>query len=375
MEDMGSEKEFFKEKFMANVVNKMRDAICLLDYDDLEILEGDVKVSTDGPYPKIFFSEHVHEILDKSMEQIVVVRFLGRTIGYKALINRIQALWKLIWDFQGPWVVFGNYLTIQPWSRDFSIKEQHPSKLIVWMRLLGLPYKFYNKKLLRFIVGTLVKVVKMDYNTTTRKIVVKEAEVMIPTANTFRPSPSTAENKCRPTKLAVVTNNRRSLAINKETPKNKKFAILTELEEPNFTRSSGYTIEMIASGKEKLMTKNKEVDRVNNLICEVHGPNKINGPLDGRTCGPSGTSSVGMGCKIPVSFDKPTSLQSSCHKVIVVEEKVGHKENVCAKHRSCKISGPPIMKNKAFSMKEITKKGHKICKRVEHKRVDKPIIA
>ncbi|MBA0787143.1 hypothetical protein Gotri_026447 [Gossypium trilobum] len=140
MEDMGSEKEFFKDKFMDNV-------------------EGDVKVSTDGPYPKIFFSKHVHEILDKSMEQIVVVRFLGRTIGYKALINRIQSLWKPIWDFQ--------------------------------MRLSGLPYKFYNKKLLRFIVGTLVKVVTMDYNTTTRKI---EAEVVIPTANTFRPSPSTTEN-------------------------------------------------------------------------------------------------------------------------------------------------------------------------------------
>ncbi|KAK5812848.1 hypothetical protein PVK06_028291 [Gossypium arboreum] len=99
MEDMGSEKEFFKEKFMANVAHKMEDATRLLDYDDFELLEGDVKVSTDGPYPKIF-SEHVHEILDKSIEQIVVVKLFGRTTCYKDLINRIQALWKLIWDFQ-----------------------------------------------------------------------------------------------------------------------------------------------------------------------------------------------------------------------------------------------------------------------------------
>ncbi|PPD93350.1 hypothetical protein GOBAR_DD09705 [Gossypium barbadense] len=148
MEDMGSEKEFFKEKFMANVVNKMGDATCLLDYDDLEILEGDVKVSTDGPYPKIFFSEHVHEILDKSMEQIVVVRFLGRTI-------------ELLW----PWMPASGW-------------------------------------------------------------------------------------KCQPIKLAVVTKNRRNLAIDKETPKNTQFDILTELEEPNFTRLSGYTIEMIATVKE-----------------------------------------------------------------------------------------------------------------------------
>ncbi|MBA0611281.1 hypothetical protein Godav_011980 [Gossypium davidsonii] len=169
MEDMGSEKEFFEEKFMANVVNKLGDVTCLLDYDDLEILEGDVKVSTDGPYPKIFFSEHVHEILDKSMEQIVVIRFLGRTIGYKALINRIQSLWKPIWDFQ--------------------IELLWP-----WMLASGW--------------------------------------------------------KCRPIKLAVVTNNRRNLAIDKETPKNTQFDILNELEEPNFKRSSGYTIEMIATVKE-----------------------------------------------------------------------------------------------------------------------------
>ncbi|MBA0646400.1 hypothetical protein Goklo_014371, partial [Gossypium klotzschianum] len=279
---MGSEKEFFEEKFMANVVNKLGDVTCLLDYDDLEILEGDVKVSTDGPYPKIFFSEHVHEILDKSMEQIVVIRFLGRTIGYKALINRIQSLWKPIWDFQ--------------------------------IRLSGLPYKFYNKKLLRFIVGTLVKVVKMDYNTTTRKIG-KFARFAI-VIELLWPWMLASGWKCRPIKLAVVTNNRRNLAIDKETPKNTQFDILNELEEPNFKRSSGYTIEMIAT-----------VDRVNNLICGGHGPNKINDSLDERTCGLSGTSSVGMGCKIPVSFNKPTSFQNSCHKVIVFEEKVGHKEN------------------------------------------------
>ncbi|MBA0780385.1 hypothetical protein Gotri_004492, partial [Gossypium trilobum] len=37
------------------------------------------------------------------------------------------------------------------------------------MWLPGLPYRFYNKKLLRFIAGTLGKVVKVDYNTTTGK--------------------------------------------------------------------------------------------------------------------------------------------------------------------------------------------------------------
>ncbi|KAK5843212.1 hypothetical protein PVK06_005661 [Gossypium arboreum] len=63
-------------------------------------------------------------------------------------------------------MVYGNYLTIQPWSRDFSTKECYPFKAIVWMRLLGLSYRYNNKKLLRIIAGMLGKVVKIDYNTT-----------------------------------------------------------------------------------------------------------------------------------------------------------------------------------------------------------------
>ncbi|KAG8475545.1 hypothetical protein CXB51_032360 [Gossypium anomalum] len=63
-------------------------------------------------------------------------------------------------------MVYGNYLTVQPWSRDFSTDKQHPSKIVVWMRMSGLPYRYYNKKLLRIIASTLGTVVKVNYNTT-----------------------------------------------------------------------------------------------------------------------------------------------------------------------------------------------------------------
>lgn len=133
-------------------------------------------------------------MLDKIMEQIVVVKLLGQLIGYKSLLNRIQTLWKPIGSFQvididndyflvkfsmsqgytkvlieGPWMVYGNYLTIQPSSRDFLMKDKHPSKTVAWMRLLRLPFRCYNKKLLRIIAGTLGKVVKIDYNTIVRR--------------------------------------------------------------------------------------------------------------------------------------------------------------------------------------------------------------
>ena len=44
--------------------------------------------------PTIKFSNRVKCILARSMECSVVVKLLGRTIGYKVLFNRLTALWK-----------------------------------------------------------------------------------------------------------------------------------------------------------------------------------------------------------------------------------------------------------------------------------------
>ncbi|KAL4333427.1 hypothetical protein GQ457_07G010550 [Hibiscus cannabinus] len=113
---------------------------------------------------------------------------------YRALLNRIQLLWKpkgefslidldnnyflvrfeIADDFQnvllgGPWVIFGSYLTVQPWSRYFSTKEEYPSQIMVWVRLPKLPYRYYTKNLFRHIAASIGKVVRIDYNTTEGK--------------------------------------------------------------------------------------------------------------------------------------------------------------------------------------------------------------
>ena len=75
------------------------------------------------------------------MECSVVVKLLGRTIGYKALQNRIMALWKpsgevritdldngyflvsldnhedrVIVLTKGPWIILGHYYTVELWQ-------------------------------------------------------------------------------------------------------------------------------------------------------------------------------------------------------------------------------------------------------------------
>ncbi|KAL4311796.1 hypothetical protein GQ457_01G023690 [Hibiscus cannabinus] len=69
----------------------------------------------------------------------------------------------------GPWVIYGSYLTVQPWSRHFSTDEAYPSQIMVWVRLPKLAYRYYTKSLFRHIAAAIGKVVKIDYNTTEGK--------------------------------------------------------------------------------------------------------------------------------------------------------------------------------------------------------------
>ncbi|KAL4290041.1 hypothetical protein GQ457_14G004340 [Hibiscus cannabinus] len=65
----------------------------------------------------------------------------------------------------GSWVVYGNYLTVQPWSRSFSTSIDHPTRVLAWVRLPGLPYRSYTKGLFKYISELIGEVVKVDTNT------------------------------------------------------------------------------------------------------------------------------------------------------------------------------------------------------------------
>ncbi|KAL4386393.1 hypothetical protein GQ457_09G029360 [Hibiscus cannabinus] len=158
--------------------------------DNVVVHDEDCIVERNGSFPIVRFSERVHDQIDQCMRNVLVLRLLGRNISFKTLLSRIQMLWKPVGEFRlididnnyflvqfasehdymkvlmgGPWTVYGNYLTIQPWSRKFSTSEKHPSQVLVWVRLPGLPYKYYTKALFRRIAEAIGNVVKVDYNT------------------------------------------------------------------------------------------------------------------------------------------------------------------------------------------------------------------
>ncbi|KAL4290564.1 hypothetical protein GQ457_14G013460 [Hibiscus cannabinus] len=157
---------------------------------DVDLLDDDVVVNNSGVFPKIRFSDRFHQQIDVKLSKSLIVRLLGRSIGYRALKNRVLALWRPMGEVSivdlendyhlirfavdadydkvltgGPWMVYDCYLTVQPWSRSFSTLVTQPNQILAWIRLPGLPYRYYSKILFRAIAELLGHVVRVDLNT------------------------------------------------------------------------------------------------------------------------------------------------------------------------------------------------------------------
>ncbi|MFQ6629722.1 hypothetical protein Gotur_007027 [Gossypium turneri] len=51
-------------------------------------------------FPAVAFSDRVHQYLLKDMKTMIVVKFLGWSIGYATLQNRVSSLWRPSKPFQ-----------------------------------------------------------------------------------------------------------------------------------------------------------------------------------------------------------------------------------------------------------------------------------
>ncbi|KAH1107922.1 hypothetical protein J1N35_011690, partial [Gossypium stocksii] len=105
----------------------------------------------------------VKDFIERKMEKIVIIKLLGRKIAFNALLNRITILWKinspfklmdlendyyLVWFSEEdgynkvltnrPWMIFGQYLMIRPWTSNFSTTQDEVGIQVVWVWLLGL---------------------------------------------------------------------------------------------------------------------------------------------------------------------------------------------------------------------------------------------
>ncbi|KAI9126556.1 hypothetical protein K1719_002152 [Acacia pycnantha] len=90
-------------------------------------------IGRDGDMPSIEFSSWIKEVLVKGMERTVILKLLGDF--YFATFDLDEDYMKALTG--GPWMIFGAYLMIQPWSLDFDASGSSISKVVAWVRIPG----------------------------------------------------------------------------------------------------------------------------------------------------------------------------------------------------------------------------------------------
>ncbi|KAJ4835907.1 hypothetical protein Tsubulata_006170 [Turnera subulata] len=152
--------------------------------------EGDITVIEDADGENVVLSDDFKRRLEKPWEKAIIVKLLGREIGYRALQIKIQAMWKptgpfciidlegnfyiiRFWDnfdylhalTGGPWAIYGHALCVQPWCQNFRADSGSVDKAVIWVKFPGIPVDRYHTKVLRTLGNRVGSTVRIDIKT------------------------------------------------------------------------------------------------------------------------------------------------------------------------------------------------------------------
>ncbi|KAI9126248.1 hypothetical protein K1719_002669 [Acacia pycnantha] len=137
----------FKDKLLNN------DRSSTEEEEEVILQQGDVIIGMEGSIPTVNFATHVLDTLNKKMGYAVVVKLLGRKIGYRHLRTQVQNIWKPTSNFK---------LTDLD---DECFLEHVINQVVGWVRLPKLPTRYYRKNIIRSIGRIFGEVIRVDYNT------------------------------------------------------------------------------------------------------------------------------------------------------------------------------------------------------------------
>ncbi|XP_021803305.1 uncharacterized protein LOC110747435, partial [Prunus avium] len=186
----------FRDKLM-NKLNLVKN--CAIEVDSLatdyvELNDDeDVVISRGGRGPSIQFSERAMNRLCQPWKNALILKFLGRSHTYNYIHDRLQQKWclkggwkliDLVNDYfvakfdleedmnhvltEGPWVISGQYLTLQKWRPGFCPTTAHISRMAVWIRVSAIQLECFDVWALKRIGNLLGKLLKIDAFTTSQ---------------------------------------------------------------------------------------------------------------------------------------------------------------------------------------------------------------
>ncbi|XP_019183349.1 PREDICTED: uncharacterized protein LOC109178208 [Ipomoea nil] len=155
------------------------------DQDDISDEEDE-----DPLCPTIRLSRAEIEQIRAPWRKAIIVKVMGRSIGYAYLLRRLNSMWKpkgkmdliaidngyfivrfgAVEDlehamFEGPWMVMDHYLLVKPWVPDFDPFSDVTEKVLVWVRIPCLPAEYYNLIFLRKLGNKVGRTIRVDQAT------------------------------------------------------------------------------------------------------------------------------------------------------------------------------------------------------------------
>jgi hypothetical protein len=177
----------FRDKVMGQNTTKAPRPLIDLYKENLAKLEYQ-----DGNHlrPMVHIADKVFEGLEDPWKDALVVKLLGKSLGFHTMKDRLQCLWKLTGGFEimdigngffmvefdleadrstvvegGPWMIFDHYLTVQCWTPEFASPTAKIDKTMVWIRFPGLNVCYYDESILLALATAVGTPVKVDSNT------------------------------------------------------------------------------------------------------------------------------------------------------------------------------------------------------------------
>ncbi|PNY06441.1 hypothetical protein L195_g002907 [Trifolium pratense] len=140
--------------------------------------------------PRCYADDSVLKDLWLPWQHAIIVKLLGKNIGFVTMRDRLRAVWKLTSDIDmldighgffmvkfdleadrekvingGPWMIFDHYVAIRPWTTDFIASQVKINKTLVWIRFPNLGMEYYDESLLLALATAVGRPIKVDIRT------------------------------------------------------------------------------------------------------------------------------------------------------------------------------------------------------------------
>src|ERR1044072_3180215 len=141
-------------------------------------------------FPMFDFEDNAYDKICQPWHDCRVVKLLGKNIGYNALCEKLRLLWKLAGGYEvryvhhgyylikfdmeedkkkvisgAPWMIYDHYLSVKPWTSDFVAANSKISTTMVWIRIPGLGFQFYDESILLTLASAVGVPIRVDMNT------------------------------------------------------------------------------------------------------------------------------------------------------------------------------------------------------------------